>query len=212
MEGSSIKHGDEGFESDADYADAYDEGGLPSGQGKVLFGDELPEPEAAPALPQTTEQTAGIIERQEGPAEIIEIKPEEVKAAEAAVLAEVPQEISLEQFDEMNKEEPVAEDAAGDNEDNTPAEEETAEDPSGDGSEPEEDKVPEDKEAVEEPAEEAPEEEKPLTRKQIREEKKRAKAELKQAKKEQKKAKKDKKETEPSSPEEDIDLLGDEDS
>ncbi|MBP5654996.1 MAG: cell division ATP-binding protein FtsE [Clostridiales bacterium] len=193
LEGASVKHGDDGFGADSDYSDMYDEEGLPAGQGQVLFGDELPKPQETPKLPEMAEPQGALIESREGPAEIIEIKPEEVKAAEDQVLEEVPAEITLEQFDAMIKDEPEAEEVS-------------EEAPAGDEEEPEE--AAEDKEGGEESHPE-PEDDKPLTRKQIREEKKRAKAELKQAKKQQKAAKKG---SEASAPEEDIDLLGDEDS
>ncbi|MCR4670687.1 MAG: cell division ATP-binding protein FtsE, partial [Saccharofermentans sp.] len=54
LEGSLIKHGDEGFESDADYGDYYDDEGLASGPSQVLFGDEKPAPSIRPALPKET--------------------------------------------------------------------------------------------------------------------------------------------------------------
>ncbi len=191
LEGASVKHGDEGYSEDSDYSDMYEDEGA-AGQGQVLFGDEKPLSHEIKALSKNTAPSELQV-RQEEPAEIVEINKEDEAVPESLDMEEVPQEISLEQFDAMN---------APDKEEEKPSEEPV----------PQEETAEDENEAsdAEISVEEVPEEEeKPLTRKQIREEKKRAKAELKQAKKQMKQAKKEEKIPEP---EEDIDFLGDEDS
>ena len=191
LEGSLIKHGDEGFESDVDYGDYYDDEGLASGPSQVLFGDEKPAPSIRPALPRET-------------APIPEAVPEIGEETEESI-EEIPAEITLEQFDLMTKEETEteAEDLPEETSEEDKAEE-TVEETVEEETVNETEEVPAEEDSAEEE-----EEVKPLTRRQIREEKKRAKAELKKAKKE---IKETKKAPEEIVPEEDIDLLGDEDS
>ena len=187
LEGASVKHGDEGYSEDSDYSDMYEDEGGSQVQGQVLFGDEEPILREIKALPGNTAPSEIAVKNDE-PAGIVEIKAEEVKPDESQDLEEVPQEISLEQFEDM-----TAEDKATDE---VPENEPLAEDPDAEATGKTE-------------TDESEEEVRPLTRKEIREEKKRAKAELKQARKTMKKAKK---EEEVPAPEEDIDFLGDEDS
>ena len=198
LEGAAVKHGDDGFESDADYGDYYDDEGFAAGSGQVLFGDEKPDPSMSRALPKEIPAAEEISVHEEEAAEAPKIVPVEIKETEAE---EIPSEISLEQFDLMTKEEETAaEDQPGESVEPVQAEEEAAEE------------IPAEEEAETEavPAEEEEEEEViPLSRREIRKEKKRAKAELKKAKKETKDVKKTR---EAVIPEEDIDLLGDEDS
>ena len=204
LEGSSVKIGDEGYESDSDYSDYGGDEGVATGAGQVLFGDEKPVPYEATALPEKAAPVSGISVLEDKPHEITEVTPSEVKEAEDTIIEEVPAEISLEQFETMTNEETAKEDET-EGSDGAAEDTEVTKDEEAVGAKEE----PVETEASEEAAEEEEEEIKPLSRKQIREEKKRAKAELKKAKKEMKAGRKA---PEVSTPEEDIDLLGDEDS
>ena len=207
LEGSAVKIGDEGYESDSDYSDYSGDEGVASGAGQVLFGDEKPAPYEATALPEKAAPVSGISVLEDKPQEIAEVTPAEVKEAEAAVIEEVPAEISLEQFESMTNEESAKEDEIEGSDGAIEEKEEDSKDE--EAVDAKEEPVETEINAEAEETEEEEEEIKPLTRKQIREEKRRAKAELKKAKKEMKAGKKA---PEVSTPEEDIDLLGDEDS